>query len=268
MRQKLAQLMAQFQIEMRMSYRFPVIEGLAALIFLTPISAAVAIWSAVSFRPDALEYFIFAEFGFSGKHLGTCMFGFTQWLSIIVAVLVSFTAAKSFEDGYIQTLLTYPVERVTVLLMKIICVVIIPAGLMTSTYLFAILFVIPQSPLLGDVSIMLLGVWISILLFATLSMLVAVITQKVSATAIFGLAFGFVTPLLLSNPVIPNIVRVALHPFDAAYIYLANLSPNMMLDTEVTQLLDLQIGFGISLMISLVLLAITLWLFTRSEIGG
>ncbi len=268
MRQKLAQLMAQFQIEMRMSYRFPVIEGLAVLIFLSPLWQAVAIWRAVTFRPDALDSFFFAESGFSGLHLGSCMAGLTQLVPILVAVLVSFTAAKSFEDGYIQTLLTYPVERVTVLLVKLIGVIIIPAGLLTSSYLFSILFVIPQAPLFGHVSIMLLGVWISILLFATLSMLVAVITQKVSATAIFGLAFGFVTPLLLSNPVIPNIVRVALHPFDAAYIYLANLSPNMMLDTEVTQLLDLQIGFGISLMISLVLLAITLWLFTRSEIGG
>ncbi|TFH10272.1 MAG: hypothetical protein E4H14_02820 [Candidatus Thorarchaeota archaeon] len=59
-----------------------------------------------------------------------------------------------------------------------------------------------------------------------------------------------------------------MNPFNAAYMYLANLSPNMMLDTEITQILDLQIGFGISLMISCVLLTITLWLFTRSEIGG
>ncbi len=268
MKQKLAKLMAQFQIEMRMSYRFPVIEGLAVLIFLSPLWQAVAIWKAVTFRPDALDSFFLAESGFSGLHLGTCMAGLTQLLPILVAVLVSFTAAKSFEDGYIQTLLTYPIERVTVLLVKIICVIIIPAGLLTSSYLFAILFVIPQSPLLGHVSIMLLGVWISILLFATLSMLVAVITQKVSATAIFGLAFGFVTPILLSNPAVPNIVRVALHPFDAAYRYFTNLSTSMMLDTEITQLLDLQIGFGISLLISLVLLAFTLWLFTRSEIGG
>jgi len=196
------------------------------------------------------------------------MTGLTQWLPIIVIVLVSFTAAKSFEDGYIQTLLTYPVERVTVLLVKVICVIIIPAGLLTSSYLFAILFIIPQAPLLGPVSIMLLGVWISILLFATLSMLVAVITKKVSATAIFGLAFGIVIPLLLNNPAFPNIVRVALNPFDAAYRYITNHSTYLMLGTEMTPLIDLQIGFGISLMISLVLLVFTLWLFTRSEIGG
>ncbi|MHA1929699.1 MAG: hypothetical protein ACTSV2_14095 [Candidatus Thorarchaeota archaeon] len=268
MKQKLAKLMALFQIEIRMSYRFPVIEGLAALIFLTPIWAAVAIWQAVSISPDALEYFVYAEFGFSGKHLATVMTGVSQWLSIIVMVLVSFTAAKSFEDGYIQTLLTYPVERVTVLLVKIICVIIIPAGLLTSSYLFAILFVIPQSPLIVHVSIMLSGVGISILLFATLSMLVAVITKKVSATAIFGLAYGIVTPLLLSDTAVPNIIRVALNPFGAAHRYITNHSNYLMLGTEMTPLIDLQIGFGISLMISFALLAFTLWLFTRSEIGG
>ena len=121
MKQKLAKLMAQFQIEIRMSYRFPVIEGLAALIFLMPIWAAVLLWQTVTISPDALEYFVYAEFGFSRLHLGNLMFGLTQWLSIIVIVLVSFTVAKSLEDGYIQTLLTYPVERVTVLLVKIIC---------------------------------------------------------------------------------------------------------------------------------------------------
>ena len=268
MKQKLAKLMALFQIEMRMSYRFPVIEGLAALVFLTPIWAAVSSWQRVSISPDTLEYFNFAEFGFSGMHLGNLMFGLTQWLPIIVIVLVSFTVAKSLEDGYIQTLLTYPVERVTVLLVKIICVIVIPAGLMTFTSLFAILFVIPQSPLLGHVSIMLLGVWISILLFATLSMLVAVITKKVSATAIFGLAFGIVTPLLLNIPAVPNIIRVVLNPYDAAYRYIANHSTNMLLGIELTPLIDLQIGFGISLMLSLALLAFTLWIFTRSEIGG
>jgi ABC-type transport system involved in multi-copper enzyme maturation permease subunit len=268
MKQKLAKLMAQFQIEMRMSYRFPVIEGLAALIFLTPIEAAVLTWNAVSINPDRLEYFVFAEFGFSGMHLGNLMFGLTHLLPILVPVLVSFTAAKSFEDGYIQTLLTYPVERVTVLLVKIICVIIIPAGLLTFTSLFAILFIIPQAPLLGHVSIMLLGVWISILLFAALSMLVAVITKKVSATAIFGLAFGIVTPILLNNPDIPNSIRVALDPFGAAYRYIVNHSNYSMFSNEVTPLIDLQIGFGISLMISLVLLAFTLWIFTRSEIGG
>ncbi len=268
MKHKLAKLMAQFQIEIRMSYRFPVIEGLTALIFLYPIWIAISTWQDVNIRPDTLEYFVYAEFGFSGKHLATLMTGMLQWLPIIVIVLVSFTAAKSFEDGYIQTLLTYPVERVTVLLVKIICVIVIPAGLMTFTSLFAILFVIPQSPLLGDVSIMLSGVWISILLFATLSMLVAVITKKVSATAIFGLAFGIVTPLLLSNTAFPNFVRVALDPFGAAYRYITNHSTYLMLGTEMTPLFDLQIGFGISLMISLALLAFTLWIFTRSEIGG
>jgi ABC-type transport system involved in multi-copper enzyme maturation permease subunit len=268
MKQKLAKLMAQFQIEMRMSYRFPVIEGLAALIFLTPIEAAVLTWQHVSIGLDTLEYFVYAEFGFSGMHLGNLMFGVTQMLPILVPVLVSFTAAKSFEDGYIQTLLTYPVERVTVLLVKTICVIIIPAGLLTFTYLFAIPFIIPQAPLIGHVSIMLLGVWISILLFAILSMLVAVITKKVSATAIFGLAFGIVTPILLNNPAVPNIARVVLNPFDGAYRYITNHSSYMMFGTEMTPLIDLQIGFSISLMISLVLLALTLWLFTRSEIGG
>lgn len=268
MKQKLAKLMAQFQIEIGMSYRIPVIEGLAAFIFLPSIWGTVAIWKTVWINPDRLEYFVYAEFGFSGMHLGTCIAGLTQWLPIIVAVLVSFTAAKSFEDGYIQTLLTYPVERVTILLVKIICVIIIPAGLMTFTSLFAILFVIPQAPLIDHVSIMLLGVWISILLFATLSMLVAVITKKVSATAIFGLAFGIVTPILLSNPAVPNIARVVLNPFDAAYGYITSHSSYMMFGTEMTPLIDLQIGFGISLMISLVLLIFTLWLFTRSEIGG
>ncbi len=268
MKQKLAKLMAQFQIEMRMSYRFPVIEGLAAFIFLPSIWGAVAIWKAVSVSSDALEYFVYAEFGFSGAHLGTSMAGLTQWLPIIVIVLVSFTVAKSLEDGYIQTLLTYPVERVTVLLVKIICVIVIPAGLMTFTSLFAILFVIPQAPLLGHVSIMLLGVWISILLFATLSMLVAVITKKVSATAIFGLAYGIITPYLLNDTAVPNIIRVALNPLGAAHRYITNHSSYMMFGTEMTPLIDLQIGFGISLMISLVLLAFTLWLFTRSEIGG
>jgi ABC-type transport system involved in multi-copper enzyme maturation permease subunit len=268
MKQKLAKLMAQFRIEMRMSYRFPVIEGLAALIFMTTIWAAVRIWQEASISPDTLERFIFAEFGFSRIHLGTLMFGLTQLLPILIPVLVSFTAAKSFEDGYIQTLLTYPVERVTVLLVKMICVIVIPAGLITSYYLFAILFVIPQSPLLGDVSIMFLGVWISIILFATLSMLVAVITKKVSATAIFGLAFGFVTPILLSDPAVPNIIRVVMDPFGAAYRYIADRSTYMTLGTDMTPLIDIQIGFGISLMISLVVLIFTLWLFTRSEIGG
>jgi len=139
---------------------------------------------------------------------------------------------------------------------------------MTFTSLFAILFVIPQAPLLGHVSIMLLGVWISILLFATLSMLVAVITKKVSATAIFGLAYGIITPYLLNDTAVPNIIRVALNPLGAAHRYITNHSSYMMFGTEMTPLIDLQIGFGISLMISLVLLAFTLWLFTRSEIGG
>ena len=115
---------------------------------------------------------------------------------------------------------------------------------------------------------MLSGVWISILLFATLSMLVAVITKKVSATAIFGLAYGIVTPLLLSDTAVPNIIRVALNPFGAAHRYITDRSTYLMLGTEMTPLIDLQIGFGISLMISLILLAFTLWIFTRSEIGG
>ena len=268
MKQKLAKLMAQFEIEIGMSYRFPVIEGFAALIFLTPIWAAVLLWQAVDILPDALEYFLFAEFGFSGMHLATLMAGWAESFSIIVMVLVSFTVAKSFEDGYIQTLLTYPVERVTVLLVKTICVIIIPAGLITFSCLFAILFIIPQAPLIGHVSIMLLGVWISILLFAILSMLVAVITKKVSATAIFGLAYGLVTPYLLNDTAVPNIIRVALNPLGAAYRYITSHSSYMMFGTEMTPLLDIQIGFGISLMISFIILAFTLWLFTRSEIGG
>jgi len=267
MKNRMNRLMALLRIEIGVSYRYPIIEGIILLIFLVPLLTTMSLWFDTNFRIDDFDKITYAVIGFPKLQLRSILgFGTSLWV-IMIAVLPAFSIAKSFEDGYIQTLLTYPIARMKLLLVKITLVILIPAITFTAMLLFAGLVVFPELPLLSDMTVVLLGAWVSFLFYASLSSLIAVTSKKVSTTAIFGIAYPFVAGFLQNLSTIPGIIRVVLDPFNAVWEFLNSSARNIVYDVESTiTLIDLQYGFSILIIISIVLLAANLWIFKRSQI--
>ncbi|MHA1638307.1 MAG: hypothetical protein ACTSUO_02705 [Candidatus Thorarchaeota archaeon] len=267
MKNRFRRIVALLRIEIGVSYRYPIIEGLVILIFLMPLWTLLSLWFDITFQIDDFDKITYAVIGFSKRRFSSSLIGLTGWLAIIIPVLSSFAIAKSFEDGYVQTLVTYPIDRIKLMLVKFTLVILIPAITFTAMLLFASLVAFPELPILSDVVIILLGAWVSIFFFASFTSLIAVTSKKVSTTAILGISYAFVTSFLQNISTIPNILRVVLNPLNGTVRFIADSAANIVYDVEsMTTLIELQFGFSISLIIAIILLTMNLWVLRRSEI--
>ncbi|MGV9170380.1 MAG: ABC transporter permease subunit [Promethearchaeia archaeon] len=266
MKDRVSKLLALLKIELGISYRFPVAEGVISFLFLIPIWNLLFSWFDRPFGMGDFDIIKYAVIGFPKLRLERGILLGSTWLAIIVSVVSAFAIAKSFEDNYVQTLLTYPVNRTTLFLGKVILVILIPAGAITASILFAVAVTFPILPSLGDVILTLLATWLSVLFFASLSSLVAVVSQRVSVTAVFGIVYAFVTSYLQDYQNIPGFVRVVVNPFNAAAKFLRNSAYSILYEVEALPLTALHYGFVISFIMSMILLAMALLVFRRSEI--
>ncbi len=268
MKNRLTRIMALLRIEIGVSYRYPIIEGLVLLIFLLPLLTMLSFSIDIRFSIDEFDKFTYAVDGFSKLHLisGLEIWGFL-WV-LIIPFLTAFSIAKSFEDGHVQTLLTYPITRVKLLAIKITLVIMIPVATFTVMILFASLVAIPEFPQLIDLMTVLIGCWISFLFYASLSALIATISRKMSTTAIIGLAYPYIASLLNNDSTVPGLLRVVFNPFRAVTRFLNSSARGIIYDDIIytITLLDIQYGLTILLIISLILIAVNLWIFKRSQI--
>ncbi len=258
MRTRLRRLSSLLRIEFGVSWRFPILEVIAAILFFGILMNSLRSGFKFGFGAgDAQLVFNFLD-GLAPHMLFLGMIFFNS-LVFVSAILVAIAVAKPFEDGFYRTHLTLPVKRLTLLLTKAGLVILIPAVLLSFAIMMTVTLAFPLLPTAADLFFVIVAVWLNIALQVSISTLIAVQTRKLTTTVIGGMGFWFAVLSLLGLEGVPSLAIVILNPLRAATEFVSQ-----GLGAPVIE--DLQIGLVVSLMIVVVSFILSFVIFERTEV--
>ncbi len=218
MKRALKRAWAVFELEIDISFPFPVLECL----FVVPLFLASSIALQVIpttyarsdlvpdfFRPEDIMRFID---GVGIRVFAEALYSLNTIILFIIPMIVTFNLARSFENGTMKTLLSYPIGRRKLLITKVSQVVIlvwfaIIAGLFFSVYVF--------TPVVNGIpSFVLMSASLLALVFTatTTTVLIAIASKSTPVTAILGSGLWFSFLFLAMFGTFSSIVRGIMNP--------------------------------------------------------
>lgn len=258
MRTRLRRLSSLLRIEFGISWRFPILEGLAAILFFGFLLNTIRFGYNANFTTGNAQQVLNFLDGLAPRMLYNGMLSFNS-LILLVPILVAIAVARPFEDGFYRTHLTLPVKRLTLLVTKAGLVILFLAGLLSFAIMTTIILAFPLLPTAADLILVIVAIWLFIALQVSISTLIAVLTRKLTTTVIGGFGFWFVVMSLLSLEGVPSLVMVILNPMTAAIEFITQ-------GLRAPVIEDLQIGLVISLMIVVVSFILSFVIFERTEV--
>ena len=258
MRARLRRLSSLLRIEFGISWRFPILEGLAAILFFGILLNTTRFGFHADFSTgNAQRVFDFLD-GLAPRMLYSGMMFFNS-LVFLAPILIAIAVARPFEDGFYRTHLTLPVKRLTLLATKAGLVMLILATLLSFAIMTIVTLIFPLFPTAADLFLVIVATWLFIALQVSISTLIAVQTRKLTTTVIGGIGFWSMGMLLLGLEGVPSLVTVILNPMTAATEFITQ-------GLRAPVIEDLQIGLVISLMIVVVSFILSFVIFERTEV--
>ena len=186
------------RLEFRHSYRSPLVEFITVFFLYISFSATYS-WAsrATNFSTipgptwngtAQIDYFHSFMNSASTTTLARSLEQLWVVIMFIMPLVIAFTTARSFEDGSLRTLLSYPVERTHLLLMRILLALLIIGGISTLSVLLAQFLMVPAAIDIG-VFLSYFGIfYLAIILVIASISLLAIVTKRTMATAVGGVA--------------------------------------------------------------------------------
>ncbi|MHA1288602.1 MAG: hypothetical protein ACTSPB_14450, partial [Candidatus Thorarchaeota archaeon] len=197
--------------------------------------------------------------------LSGTLFNMTLLMIIVIPLLSAFRVAASLESGLIRTLLTFPIKRRDLLILKgleILMLVVLPV---TAGALIGIVLV-DWFAIGLDSFLLLLSFWSMAFTILTSSLLLSVTTGSAAKTAFSGIAIWIVLYFVAALTKIPVLLRGVLNPVNLAISYSKD-SPGASfgLPFEGMVFSDVWGSIVINLLIGLFLLLMSIRSFRRVE---
>lgn len=275
MNEKLKQLWAVFNLEFEISYPFPAGEALAFILCLLITIDFVMKGTFYSIGvyphlPGNIPYFWY-ELVWQLSHtdswlLSSSLFNMTLLIIVLIPLLSAFRVAAPFESGLIRTILTYPIKRHQLLLLKgfeILMLVVLPitVGALIGIVLIDWLYIGLDSILL------LLSFWSMAFTILSSSLLLSIVTKSTAKTALSGIAIWVVVYFFAALMQMPVILRGILNPVNLAISYSRNTEGAPFgLQFEGMVFSDVWGSIAINLLIGLSLLLMSVRFFRRVEV--
>ena len=258
MRNRLKRISSLLRIEFGVSWRFPILEGVAAILFFGFLLNTLSMGRRAGFSTGNPQRVIDFFDGLAPGMLHSGMISFNS-LVLLAPILVAIAVARPFEDGFYRTHLTLPVKRLTLLVTKAGLVILFLAGILSSAIMITIPLAYPILPTAADLFLVIVAIWLFIVLQVSISTLIAVQTKKLTTTVIGGIVFWSVNMSLLGLEGAPSIAMVILNPMNAATEFITQ-------GLRAPVIADLQLGLVVSLMIVVVLFILSFVIFERTEV--
>ena len=199
MKNKVRNIMAGFAFELEATYGYNLLEAIAAFILFVSIvlvKSATYIRFRVSIPSDptwnaaeVYEHYIELLGEAAVSVYSTSALGLAYIVAFVLPILVMFSIARGFEDGSLQTQLSYPIRRSRLLLTKVVGGLGM-FGLMTSmSMILAVSILSPGSPRVDHVLLIIGALWAFMLLVITSSTLVALLVKRQLVGVLIGVAF-------------------------------------------------------------------------------
>lgn len=261
MRRRVRYLSSLLHIEFGVSWRFPILEGLAAILFFGILSNTLQSGFTSSFDVylgNTQQVITFFD-ELAPTMLQSGMWFFFTSLALIVPVLVAIAVARPFEDGFYRTHLTLPVKRSNLLLTKAGLVILIPASLLSFALMTIVTLTFPLLPAATDLFLVIVATWLYIAFLVSISTLIAILTRKLTTAIIGGVGLWSVVQSLQGLEGIPSLARIILNPLNAVTEFITQGQGAPVIE-------GLQIGMFVSFMITIVLFILSLIIFEQIEV--
>ncbi len=211
-----------YELEINQSYSFPTVEAVVVVFLFIAFISTLGVFGAgryVLLRPGpewngtaAIESFVEYRQTMTASVYGFSALSFSHVLTFVVPLLVAFTLAGRFEDGTLHTYLSYPVDRITFLAVKVSGMIVLLGMSATFSSLSVIFIFVPGNREVFSILLLSAALWAFIMLLTSVTTLISIISKKAEVTAIMGIALWYVIALVIVMPSIPDVIRNVLNP--------------------------------------------------------
>ncbi len=199
MKSKARNIWAGFVFEIEATYGYNFLEAIAGFILLfcivivknaTWIKFGIRIpsdpaWNATESYENYVE--LIGESAVSVYSISS--FGMISLVAFILPILVMFSIARGFEDGSLQTRLSYPIGRSRLLLTKVVAALGLFGSLTSISMFLAVTIISPGTPRVDHVLLILGALWAFMLLVIASSTLIALLVKRQLVGVLIGVAF-------------------------------------------------------------------------------
>ncbi len=187
---------------------------------------------------------------------------------LLVPLLIAFNFALSFNNGQMRTLVSYPIGRGKLLLVKSGLVFILIATTVTLGGIIGLVFFYPFSIDIVVLGQLLIPLWITVFLITASCVFIAVLSRSAPVTAAGGIGLWFGVFVMIPTQSVPSFLVYALYPVLAAinYITPGSPSPSPISYLWSTSMNDVLIGCGVALVLGILLLYLSIMVFRRLEV--
>ncbi len=268
------QRFAALRLETIMSYPFPIIIGLLILfIFMDAISlqrlsdTGMKLYLPIGWDNTTMAQELVSAIQTMTTHTAMVSILNSFYLVlVIIPLLIAFNFAQSFGNGQIRTLLSCPIGRTRLLLVKSGIVFILITAALTVSSLLGLIFYYPFSIDIMIMSQLFISLSITIFLITTSCVFVAILSRSAPITAIGGIGLWVGCYVMIPTQTIPELLVNIQYPVLAAINYIVNDFSSPINYLYVTSFNDLLFGCGIALVVGLLLLCISSMMFQRLEV--
>jgi ABC-type transport system involved in multi-copper enzyme maturation permease subunit len=261
------------------SYRYPLIEVITVFFLYLAFSAVYSLammqqlmdttpgpmWNGTSQVDFLLSY----EGTVSTFVLSSAIEQAWLVLMFLIPILIAYTTARAFEDGSLRTLLSYPVRRSHLLLMRTLVSVLI-IGALTNFSIFLALFLFLPAPLdLVSVLFLIGTFWLAILFITSSVVFFSVLVKRMIVAAMGGVALWYGLLTLGYMPDAPPILQSLANPIRmmTRYILGSRDTPwRFIIGGETPLIGDVYLTLTVMALAIIFFLATSLLLFRRAEI--
>jgi len=184
--------------EIEATYGYNLLEAIAGFIlFFCIVLVKNATWIKLGIRiPSDPAWNAIEAYEFYVERIGESAvsvysisaLGISSIVAFVLPILVMFSIARGFEDGSLQTRLSYPIGRSRLLLTKVVAALGL-FGSMTSVSMFlAVSIISPGTPRVDHVLLILGALWAFMLLVIASSTLIALLVKRQLVGVLIGVA--------------------------------------------------------------------------------
>ncbi len=264
------------RLEINMSYPFPTIVGLLSLfIYIASVFLqGLPDYGMELYLPIGWDSITMSE------ELATAIQTMTIRVSVLsilnsflvvlllIPLLIAFNFALGFNNGQIRTLVSYPIGRGKLLLVKSGLVFLLIATTLTLGGIIGLVFFYPFSIDIVVLGQLLIPLWISVFLITASCIFIAVTSRNAPVTAVGGIGLWFGVFVMIPTQSVPSFLVYALYPILAAINYVTPGTPNPSPISYLwsTSMNEVLIGCGIALVLGILLMYLSIIVFRRLEV--
>ncbi|MBS3795967.1 MAG: ABC transporter permease [Candidatus Thorarchaeota archaeon] len=209
------------ELEFKYTYHFPILESIVAIMLFMAATRGIAVGNASVWLELCLgsqwdgsrlieRYYAFLEGGTLAYAMA--LSSLISVFVLLIPALTAFSLARSFEDGTLQTLLSYPLSRSRILLTKVAMILLltcIPAMVLA---LAAVYIYIPGGIQFLPFLALSVAFSVFVLVVTSVGILISLISKRTMPSAAAGMLGWTGALAIVSMDIVPESIKRVINP--------------------------------------------------------